>query len=262
MQIHVNGTTLNYEVEGRAGAPWITFSNSLATTLHMWDEQAAALKGDFRILRFDNRGHGKSAAPKGPYTFEMLYGDVVGMWNSLDIEKSHFVGLSIGGMSGQGLALAHPDRLLTLTIANSASEGTPAFKAAWDARIAAAEKDGIEPLVEPTVQRWCSPGFYAANPPTLAKMRGMIRETTVAGYTGCGHAVKSLSYLSQISKIRTRTLLIAGRDDGATPPEGMKAIGAQIKGSKYVELAPAGHISAMEQPAAFTKALRDFIANA
>jgi 3-oxoadipate enol-lactonase len=259
MLIEANGVKLNCEVEGRDGAPWLTFSNSLATTLHMWDDQVAALKNHFRIVRYDKRGHGKSAAPRGPYTFDMLVGDVVGLWNALDIEKSHFVGLSIGGMTAQGLALAHPGRLGKLVIANSAASSSPEFKAAWDARIATAEKEGMGAVVEPTVERWCSKGFYAANPPPLDKMRDMVRATSVAGYTGCGRALQALDYLPRLGEIKAPTLLIAGREDVATPPAGMKAISERIRGSKYAELSPAGHISAMEQPAAFSKAVRDFL---
>jgi 3-oxoadipate enol-lactonase len=259
MLIDVNGANLNYEIEGKSGAPWVTFSNSLATDLHMWDDVAAAVAKDFRVLRYDKRGHGKSLPVKGPYTFDMLVGDVLGLWSALDIEKSHFVGLSIGGMTAQGLALAHPGRLLSITIANSAAQGSAEFKAAWDQRIGIAEKDGMGALVEPTVQRWCSPSFYAANPPMLDKMRAMVRSTSVIGYVGCGRALQGLAYLARLSEIRLPTLLIAGKEDVATPPVGMKAIGERIKGSSYVELSPAGHVSAMEQPAAFAKAVRDFL---
>ena len=128
MKVTANGVALNCEIEGREGAPWLTFSNSLATNLHMWDDQAAALAEDFRILRYDKRGHGRSDVPAGAYDFPMLVGDVIGLWDVLGIEKSHFVGLSIGGMTAMGLALDHADRLDSIVISQRHRRGAGALR--------------------------------------------------------------------------------------------------------------------------------------
>ena len=135
MKTTVNGVELNYEVSGNPEKPWLTFSNSLATNLHMWDDQAAALADDFHILRYDKRGHGQSEPVSGAYSFGDLIADVVGLWDHLGIEKTHFVGLSIGGMTAQGIMLKHADRLMSVVIANSMGKVAPEFVSAWQDRI-------------------------------------------------------------------------------------------------------------------------------
>ena len=129
MKIKTNGVMLNAEVEGREGAPWLTFSNSLATDLTMWDAQAKALAARYRILRYDKRGHGKSDAPPGPYDLPMLVKDVIGLWDHLGIDRSHFVGLSIGGMTALGLGIDHADRLISIVPCDCRADSPPEFRA-------------------------------------------------------------------------------------------------------------------------------------
>lgn len=261
MKATVNGVGIYYEVEGKEGAPWITFSNSLATDHTMWDDEAEALAGDYRILRYDKRGHGLSDAPEGPYTFDMLIGDVVGLWDELGIEKTHFVGLSIGGMTALGLALSHADRLNSIVVSNSRADAPEQFVEAWDQRIASAKANGLEGLAEATVQRWCSKPFLETGSVKLDKLRNMVRATSLTGFLGCAHALQTLNYQPRLGEIKTPTLYIAGQDDTGTPPDNMKRMHEQHPGSQFVMLAPAGHISVMEQPEAHTKAVRDFLAS-
>ena len=159
MLADIRGVSINYEISGNEGGPWLTFSNSLATNLHMWDEQEAALADDFHILRYDKRGHGRSAPVEGPYTFDDLVGDVVGLWDHLGISKSHFVGLSIGGMTAQGLLLNHADRVTATVMANTSAHSGEAFIAAFDQRVAAVAEGGMEAVVESTIERWFSEGL-------------------------------------------------------------------------------------------------------
>ena len=259
MKVTANGVALNCEIEGREGAPWLTFSNSLATNLHMWDDQAAALAGDFRILRYDKRGHGKSDVPGGAYDFAMLVGDVVGLWDALGIEKSHFVGLSIGGMTAMGLALDHADRLGSTVISNAIAEAPAPFVAAWDERIAIVEEKGMAALARPTVERWSSEEFLNSGTPILDDLRAMVAATPPGGFIGCARALQGLDFERRLGEIRTRTLFIAGREDGATPAATMSRIAALVEGARYVELSPAGHLSNIEQPEGYTAALRDFL---
>lgn len=257
MKATVNGVSLNYQIDGKEGAPWLTFSNSLATTLNMWDDQVEALKDQFHILRYDKRGHGDSEVVKGPYTLEQLAGDVLGLWDHLGITKSHFVGLSIGGMTAHVLALNNADRLDRLVICDSSSHAEPEFNKSWDDRIAVAEEKGIPALVEPTLTRWCAPGFVDNNKDRADKMRGMILKTSVEGYAGCGRAIQKLAFKARLGEFKTPTLLIVGKQDVLY--QDMLAMKDLIPGADFVELEPAGHISNFEQPDAFNKALTSFL---
>ena len=153
MKIKANGITINYQVDGPEGAPWIVFSNSLATSIAMWDEQAAALKSSFRVLRYDQRGHGGTEVPAGRYAFDTLLDDALGLLDALGIAKAHFAGLSMGGATALGLAERHPDRLDRVIVCDSPCQSTPQLSQQWEERIAVAQKQGIEALVEPTVGR-------------------------------------------------------------------------------------------------------------
>ena len=259
MKVTANGVGLNCEIGGREGAPWLTFSNSLATNLHMWDDQAAALADDFRILRYDKRGHGESDVPEGPYDFPMLIGDVIGLWDTLGIGKSHFVGLSIGGMTAMGLGARHADRLNSIVISNAIAEAPAPFVAAWDERIAIVEAEGMGALAAPTVERWCSDEFLDSGSPVLDDLRAMVAATPAGGFIGCARALQGLDFENSLGEIRVPTLFIAGKEDGATPASTMSRIAKLVEGARYVELSPAGHLSNIEQPETYTAALRDFL---
>ena len=259
MKVTANGVALNCEIEGKEGAPWLTFSNSLATNLHMWDAQAAALADDFRILRYDKRGHGESDVPEGPYDFSMLVGDVIGLWDVLGIGQSHFVGLSIGGMTAMGLGLRHADRLSSMVISNAIAEAPAPFVAAWDDRIAIVEEKGMQALAAPTVERWSSDEFFNSGTPVLDDLRAMVSATPAGGFIGCARALQGLDFEKSLGEIRVPTLFIAGKEDGATPASTMSRIARMVEGARYVELSPAGHLSNIEQPEGYTAALRDFL---
>ena len=258
MLADIRGVQINYEISGNEDGPWLTFSNSLATNLHMWDEQEAALAGAFHILRYDKRGHGKSAPVEGPYSFDDLVGDVVGLWDHLGIEKSHFVGLSIGGMTAQGLLLNHADRVAATVMANTSAHSGEAFIAAFDQRVAAVADGGMEAVVESTIERWFSESYRAGGAPRIDDVRHMIRTTSVAGYTGCARAIQSLANLDRLGALDQPVLLIAGSQDPGTPAAGMRLMHERIDGAQYMEL-DAAHLSNIEQAPAFTAALRLFL---
>jgi 3-oxoadipate enol-lactonase len=259
MKVTANGVSFNCEIDGPEGAPWITFSNSLATNVSMWDDQVAALKDDFRLLRYDKRGHGGTEVVEGPYSFDMLVADIVGLWDALGIEKSHFVGLSMGGMSAFGLALDYPDRLDGVVISNARADAPPEFRDAWDQRIEFVEQNGMAALAAPTVERWCSESFLATGSAKLDAMRAMVCATSATGFIGCARALQGLDYHSRIGEIDARALFIAGADDNATPADNMRLMHETLRGSEFVELSPAGHLSNMEQPEAYIETLREFL---
>jgi 3-oxoadipate enol-lactonase len=257
MKIKANGIDINYRTDGPEGAPWMVFSNSLATSIAMWDEQAAALKDSFRVLRYDQRGHGGSDAPAGRYSFDTLLADALALLDALSIRKAHFAGLSMGGATALGLAERHPDRFDRIIVCDSPCQSTSQSGQQWEERIAVAQKEGIEALVEPTVARWFPAETVAKNPPHLDKIRAMIRATPVNGFIGCAAALADHDYASAVATVKHPVLFLTGEKDGATAP--MRKLQEKLPGSRFVELAGAGHISNMDRPAEFTTAIRDFI---
>jgi 3-oxoadipate enol-lactonase len=256
MKIKANGITINYEVDGPAGAPWLVLSNSLATNLSMWDEQARELKGAYRVLRYDQRGHGGTEATAGRYTFALLMADALALMDALGIGKAHFAGLSMGGATALGLAETQPDRLEKVIVCDSPCQSTPASAQQWEERIAIAQKQGMEPLVEATVGRWFPPEVVKA--PHVDKVRRMIRDTPVDGFIGCAAALADHDYASAVATVRRPVLFLVGEKDGVNPPA-MRKLNAALPGSRYVELAGAGHISNLDQPEAFNRAVSDFL---
>ena len=259
MRIKANGLNFNYAIDGPAGAPWLVFSNSLATTVAMWDEQAAALKGKYRVLRYDQRGHGGTDVPAGRYAFDTLIADAVALMDALGIAQANFAGLSMGGATALGLAQQHPERVSSIIVCDSGCMSTPQSTQQWEERIVVAQKQGMEGLVESTMARWFPPETLAKNPPHLAKVRAMIRATPVAGFIGCAAALADHNYNAKVATVKCPVLFMVGEKDG-TAPAAMKDMQARLPGSHYVELPGAGHISNMDRPAEFTKAIAEFVA--
>jgi 3-oxoadipate enol-lactonase len=258
MRIKANGITFNYEIEGPQGAPWITFSNSLATNVAMWDPQAADLKGSFRVLRYDQRGHGATDAPAGRYTYPQLVADAVALLDALEIERTHFVGLSMGGATALALAELHPDRVDHAVVCDSPCMSTPASAQQWEERIAMAQKGGMAALVDSTLSRWFPPETLAAKPAHVERVRAMILTTPVDGFIGGSAALADHNYNAGVATATRPVLFIAGSRDGVTPAA-MKDMHKRLPGSRYVELEGAGHISNLDRPAEFTRAVREFV---
>jgi len=259
MRVKANGINISCTVEGPEGAPCIVFSNSLCTTGAMWDEQAAALKSKYRVVRYDQRSHGGTDAPAGRYAFDALVADAVGLLDALSIRRAHFAGLSMGGATALGLAELHPDRVDRIIVCDSPCMSTPVSTKQWEERIAVAQAQGMEAAVEPTVTRWFPPETVAKNPPHLETLRKMIRGTPLAGYVGCCAALADHDYNAKVASVTRPVLFIVGEKDG-TAPVAMKDMHQRLEGSRYAELAGAGHISNMDRPAEFLRAVTDFLA--
>ena len=255
MKAKVNGTELNYEISGKEGAPWLVLSHSLACSVRMWDPQVEAFKDKYRILNYDMRGHGASAAPPAPYSFDMLCGDALGLMDQLGIQRARWVGLSIGGMIGQHLALKAPERFEKMVLADTTHAQTPEMVKQWDDRIKVAEAKGMGALVAGTMERWFTAPFR--DTPQAKKIADIIAATPVAGYVGCGRAIMTLNTTSRLKDIKMPVLAITGEQDSAAP--GTKYIGENIPGAKYVGIANAAHIANIEKPEEFNRALRDFL---
>jgi len=257
MKIKANGITIQYRIDGPDDAPWLVFSNSLATSFAMWDEQAEALKDSFRVLRYDQRGHGGSDVPSGRYAYDTLLADALGLLDALGIAKAHFAGLSMGGATALGLAERHPDRFDRIIVCDSPCQSTPQSSQQWEERIAVARQKGIEALVEPTIARWFPAEIVAKNPPHIDKVRAMIRATPVDGFIGCAAALAAHDYASAVASVKCPVLFLVGEKDA--PAAAMRKLNEKLPGSRYVELPGAGHISNMDRPAEFNRAVREFL---
>ncbi len=257
MQVKANGIMFNVAVDGPQGAPWLVFSNSLATNLSMWDEQAERLKNQFRVLRYDQRGHGETEASHAPYTFELLLADVIGLFDALAIDRAHFVGISMGGMTALGLAERHPERLRSIVPCDCSAASTPASAQQWEERIATARKQGMGALVEPTLGRWFPADSLDANPALAARVRGMIRTTPVEGFAGCAAAIANFDFKPGLGRIDRPALVMAGTKDAMLG--GSREVQATIPGAKLVEIQGAGHLSNLDGAEAFNAALEGFL---
>ena len=260
MQIKANGISFNYRIDGASEKPWLVFSNSLATNLSVWDQQAGALSRSYRVLRYDQRGHGGTEAPAGRYSFAILIADALALMDALGIGKAHFAGLSMGGATALGLAQKNPDRLDRVVVCDSPCQSTPTTTQQWHERIAIAEKQGMDALVEPTIARWFPPEIISRNPPYLDAVRQMVRATPVNGFIGCAAALADHDFASAVATVTRPVLFMAGEKDGVTPVA-MRKLSAALPGSRYAELPGAGHISNLDEPQGFTHVLENFLAS-
>ena len=257
MKTKVNGIETNYEIHGKEGAPWLTFSHSLACSVRMWDGQIAAFKDRWRILVYDTRGHGASEAPTGPYSLDMLAEDLRQLLEELKIKKTHYVGLSMGGMIGQVLTLIDPGLFDRVVLADTGHAQTPETRKQWQERIQTAETKGVQPLVQPTIERWFTAAFR--DQPVVKKIAKLIGDTPVPGYVGCCHAIANLNTTARLKEIKRPVLAIAGEQDSAAA--GTRYIGENVPGAKLVMLPNAAHIANIEQEEAFNRALREFLSS-
>lgn len=250
---------LHYRIDGDgADKPWLTFCNSLGTDLHMWDAQVAGLSEQFRILRHDRRGHGRSEAPTPPYSLADLGGDVIALWDALGIARTHFCGLSIGGLTGLWLGIHAGARLDRLVVcATAARIGTPE---SWNARIDEVRAQGLSSLVPATAERWFTPGFRAARPEVVDAILGSFAATSAEGYTGCCAALAGADLRGGIAAIAAPLLAISGQDDPVCPPADLQAIADAVPQGRHASL-PGRHIVNIESADRFNAVLGEFLAS-
>jgi 3-oxoadipate enol-lactonase len=256
MKVRTNGVEINYEIEG--SGPWLTMSHSLACNLHMWDPQMPVLR-QFKVLRFDTRGHGRSSAPGGEYTLEELADDVKGLFDALGIRQTHWVGLSMGGMIGQAFALKYPGVFQSMVLADTTSRRPPDAQKMWGERIRIAQEQGMDALVESTLARWFTEPYRNARKDVMARIGNDIRATPVAGFVGCCHAISRVDYLDRLKEIRCPALVMVGEHDHGTPPEAARVIHQNLPGSEFRVIPSAAHLSNVEQAEVFNEAMTAFL---
>jgi 3-oxoadipate enol-lactonase len=249
---------LHHILEGPEDAPVLAMANSLGTTLRMWDDQAPELRERFRLLRYDHRGHGGSPVPPGLYEIEDLGRDALALFDRLGIERFSFCGLSIGGMVGMWLASEAPERVERLVLCCTSALLGP--RELWDERIRVATGQGMDALVDSVIVRWFTPEFFSSNPEAVEKAARMLRETNPEGYAGCCAAIRDMDLRSRLSSITAPTLVIAGSEDPATPPEHGKLIRDSIPGADFEVVPDTSHLANIERPWVVTRAILDHLA--
>jgi 3-oxoadipate enol-lactonase len=248
------------EPRDAAGSPrTIVMSHALGCDLSMWDCLANALAARHRVICFDHRGHGLSAAPAGPYSMEMLSDDAARVLRDAGCGPVVWLGLSMGGMVGQELALRHPESVQALIIANSTSSYDDAARAMWQQRVDAIGSGGLEPIADGAMQRWFSEAFHKAQPAEVARWRRRVVTTSQAGYVAGCQAIMHMDTTARLAQIGVPTLVIAGALDQGTPPAMSRAIVAGIAGAKLHVIDEAAHLSVLEKPAEFGAAVNRFI---
>jgi 3-oxoadipate enol-lactonase len=250
------GATISYSVDGATDAPAILFINSIGTTRELWSRQRAALADRYRVITYDARGHGRSSVPDGEYTIAQLSGDALAILDAERVDAAHVCGISLGGITALWLGVHAPDRVRTVTAANTAAR--IASRQFWTERIASVKEKGMAPLADMTMLRWFTDAFREHEPQTVQQFRTMLASCPPAGYLGCCAALRDEDLREAIAAIRRPVLTIGGRVDAATPPEGVEFIHQRIAGSKLM-LLDAAHLTNVEQHEAFTSALRDFV---
>lgn len=240
--------------------PWVTFAHALGASHAMWAPQVQALAAHYTVLAYDIRGHGQSGVTLGPYSLEGLADDAQALLAHLGMERTHWVGLSLGGMIGQVLALRHPQLLDRVVLADTNAVVPTTGQAMWNERAALARREGMQALVEGTLGRWFTPAFAARDPQTLQQLGAQIAATPAEGYAACCSAICGLNTLDRLPGLTHSALVIVGEQDHATPVALSRQIAQAWQGAQLVVLADAAHLSNLEQPGAFNRELLRFLA--
>ncbi len=259
MHLTVNDIEMNYEISGKHKAPVVVLSHSLGSSTVMWKPQIEELSSEYQVLRYDTRGHGDSEAPDGAYDLDLLGDDAVALLDALDIERVHWVGLSMGGMIGQSIALRYPERLLTLALCDTMAVVPDEMQGVWLERIEIARESGMDALADATMERWFTEAFRSTHAQAVAPIRRQFVATAVAGFVGCCEAIRCLNYLPRLNSIETPTLAVVGEHDQATPVAAADAIHDRIASSERVVIPNAAHLSNIEQHELFNKTVLDFL---
>jgi 3-oxoadipate enol-lactonase len=254
--IDADGCPIHVQVEGPERSPVLMLSNSLGTDLSMWDDQVKALTQYFRLVRYDRRGHGKSGAPKGPYTMERLGRDVLAVLDGLGISKINWCGLSMGGMVGMWLGANAPERINKLILSNTSAWF--AEKDVWNGRLKLAREKGLEALAGATMERWFTKDFRERSPQPVNRVSQMFLKTPLEGYIGCAEAVRDMDHRELVRRIAVPTLIIAGRYDPATTLEMAELIRSRTPGAALTIL-DAAHLSNIEQPHEYADTVLGFL---
>ncbi|MHA6264513.1 3-oxoadipate enol-lactonase [Arenibacterium sp. CAU 1754] len=246
---------LHYRIDGDPDGAPVVFANSLGTDLRLWDAVLPLLPKGLKFIRYDKRGHGLSSLPPPPYAMGALVRDVEGLLDHLNVRDCVFVGLSIGGMIAQGLAIKRLDMVRAIVLSNTGAKiGTPEM---WAERIEITNRDGIESMADAVMERWFSKAFLKT--PDLTLWRNMLVRQPAQGYAGCSAAISGTDFYTPTSGLRLPALGIAGDEDGATPPDLVRETVDLIPGSQFHLVRKAGHLPCVERPEEYAAVLSGFL---
>lgn len=255
--LNVGSCVHHYRLDGAADKPVLVFSNSLGSDLRIWDTLVPHLLSDFRVIRYDTRGHGLTEAPPPPYSAAALAEDVVGLLDQLGIQKAVVCGLSVGGVIAQQLAIAHPDRLLALILCDTGARiGTVT---SWEERIAIVKANGLAVLAAPSMERWFSAEFRRLYAADVRGYANMVLRTAADGYVGTCYALRDADLTEAAAAITIPTLVLCGDQDIATPPDMARELAKIIPNARLVLMPGAAHISCVEQPAYMARQITQFL---
>ncbi|OAJ60352.1 3-oxoadipate enol-lactonase [Paraburkholderia ginsengiterrae] len=258
MQVNINGIETRYVLSNEGGGPWLTFIHQLGGDLSVWDQLAGYFRDRYTVLRYDLRGHGRTAASGASFGVANLSHDLATLLDTLGASSSHLVGMSMGGMIAQQFAMDHPARVNTLTLCDTSGGTLPEARAIWDQRAAAARKDGMASLVPATLSRWLTAEFQTAHPEAVEQIVDVLTHTLPEGYAMACEALRDFDARGKLGTIRCPTLTVAGRHDTGTPPAATQAIADAIEGAQF-ELLDAAHLAPIEQPHRFAALLETFL---
>lgn len=251
-----NDAVINYATFGDARKPAIIFSNSLGTNYQMWQPQINFFKKEYLIICYDTRGHGASTAPQGPYSIEQLGTDVVNLLDHLNIQKASFCGISMGGLTGQWLAIHHPERFNHVIVCNTAAK--IGQEQAWNDRAQLVREQGLKPIAETAASRWFTEPFIRSNTAIVESLSNDLGAGSPEGYASCCEALAKADVREQLKNITVPTLVVAGQKDPVTTVADAQYIINNVRSSSLFEI-NASHISNIEQPKAFNQAVQSFL---
>ncbi|WP_168381789.1 3-oxoadipate enol-lactonase [Acinetobacter indicus] len=247
---------INYQTFGDAAKPALVFSNSLGTNFKMWQPQIDHFQQDFFVICYDTRGHGASSAPQGPYTLDQLGQDVVNLLDHLNMEKAAFCGISMGGLTGQWLAINKPERFSHVVICNTAAK--IGQEQAWNERAALVREQGLAPIASTAAGRWFTEPFIQSNAATVATLSNDLGAGSPEGYASCCEALAKADVREQLKDIQVPVFIVAGQQDPVTTVADGEFMQQRIANAELFEI-NASHISNIEQPEAFNQAVQAFI---
>lgn len=253
----LNGAKFAYRVDGPENGPVVILSNSLMASMEMWNGNMEALTDRFRVIRYDMRGHGHSEVTPGPYSIDQLAKDLLALLDHLSVSKAHLVGLSLGGMVSQNVGANYPDRVLSLSLCDTATATFPS--STWQERIDIAREKGVEALAEGTLSRWMVDAFRQSHSEEVERVRRIVLGTPAEGYMGCAAAIRDMNQTLLVLKIKAPTLVIVGAQDASTTVEHATVLHRLILGSQLVVIDQAAHLSNIDQREKFNQTLRAFL---
>lgn len=253
------GISINYELTGSLNSPVVVMSHPLGGSLEIWDPQIAALSNHFRVLRYDTRGHGGTSSPRGPYSMDTLVADALSLLNDLELDKVHWVGLSMGGLIGQGLAIANPERLLSMSLCNTVSHVRKEARKMWKVRYRPGQQFELRHVVDHAMKLWLTGEYRSTHTKEFEDIRRRFLSTPVHGYTACMSAIMNSDFTHQLAGIQIPTLIVGSDQDLATPIEESEIIHTEIPNSNFEVVTGAAHLSNVEQPERFNKILLSFL---